>query len=64
MDELGKEHRRIHFGLSHNYLFHIPINQAGKGFHGQSVLKRAYLPYRPRVPKAVLNKLSQWLLFW
>lgn len=53
----------IKFGLSHNYLFHLPMNQAGIDFHGQNVLKWACLLYSPRVPKVVLNKLSQWLLF-
>lgn len=53
----------MHSGLSDNDLFHIPRNQAGMDIHGQSVLKCAPLPCRAHVPKAVLNKLSQWLLF-
>lgn len=59
----GKSMEGIKFGLSHNYLFHLPMNQAGIDFHGQNVLKWACLLYSPRVPKVVLNKLSQWLLF-
>lgn len=61
--ELGKEHGMNAFDLSNNDLFHIPGNQAGMDIHGQSVLEWAPLPCRPRVPKAALNKLSQWLLF-